>query len=61
MIGYAIGAARTRETIRNMMVGERVKSDHHPIVVNFEVKEDRREKRKKKRTGERQNWTEAKR
>lgn len=40
-IDYALGDARTRETVRSMMVGEKIKSDHQPNVVNIERKEER--------------------
>lgn len=63
VIDYAIEDARTREKVRSMMVEKKVKSDHHPIVVNTERKKERREgrKQKKKKTKERENWTEAER
>lgn len=53
VIDYAIGDASTRKKIRSMMVGEKVKSGHHQIIVNIERKEKRPkgQKQKEKRTG----------
>lgn len=38
MIDYVIGDEKTREKIRNMIVEEKLESDHHSIIVNIRRK-----------------------
>lgn len=56
VIDYATGDNKTREKVRSMVVGKRVKSDHHSIIVNIEEKEERQRGRK-----QREKRTEGKR
>lgn len=49
VIDYANRDEKTREKIRSMMVGEKIKSDHHLIIVKIEGKEERQEGRKQKK------------
>lgn len=47
VIDYVIGEEEVRERISKLEVGERIDSDHHPIVITVEGGE--RERRKRKR------------
>lgn len=38
VIDYVSGDEKTREKIRSMIVEEKMKSDHHSIIVNIEGK-----------------------
>lgn len=54
IINYVIGENKTREKTKSMVVGEKVESDHHPIIVNIEEEEERRgeqEQKRKRREG----------
>lgn len=54
VINYVIGENKTREKTKSMVVGERIESDHYPIIVNIEEKEERRggqKQRGKRRVG----------
>lgn len=42
MIDYVIESNRTKEKIRNMVVGEKIELDHHQIIVSIEEKKERR-------------------
>lgn len=53
VIDYGIRDNRSREKIKRLVVGERVDSDHYPVIMNIEQREEKgkmgTEKRKKNR------------
>lgn len=49
VIDYAIGDNDVREKVRWLEVGERIDSDHHPIIVEIEA--ERWKKREEERRG----------
>lgn len=58
VIDYAIGDLEVRERIKSLRIGDRVDSDHHPVEIWIEDREDRKIRKRKGKREWRGVWDE---